>query len=145
MLPAWAPILSCPPIECPTEDHPPAPTLSLSSPEIIVDVTHQIQLLPLNAKSASMIAWGAGSGASCLGSNPFQVIAPLQNPFPPILRVSTSKLIMFLMNQVPLLTTNEKWASTIVGCTSCGVSHVGATLSCPPPSDSLKIPLLHPP
>ena len=72
-------------------------------------------------------------------------IALLQCPFPPILRVSTSKLIMFLINQVPLLTNDEKWASTIVGCASFGVFHVGATHSCPPPSDPLKIPLLHPP
>jgi len=51
------PVLS--PIECPTEDPTPAPALSLSLQKINVDVMHQIQPLTLNAKSASMMAWGA--------------------------------------------------------------------------------------
>ena len=75
------PVLS--PTKCPTEDLPPAPNLSLSSPKIIVCVMHQIQLLTLNARSASMIAWGAGSGASCLGSNHVLSDCSTAEPFPP--------------------------------------------------------------
>ena len=57
---------------------------------------------------------------------------PLQNPLSPILRLSTSKLIMFLMFHVPLVSNDEKLASIIVGISCCGASHDGATPSATP-------------
>ena len=137
------PVLS--PTECPTADPPPAPALSLSSSKFIVDVMHQIQPLTLNAKSASMIALGAGSGASCLGSNPVPSDCSAAVPFPTHPEGVNIQTHHVSHESGSFVTTNEKKASTIVGFTSCGVYNVGATHSCPPPSDPLKIPLLHPP
>ena len=92
-------------------------------------------MLTLNAKSASIVAWGAGSCAAYLGSNPVlsPTKCPTADPPPaPALSLSSSKIVVDVMNQIQLLTLNAKCASMVACWAGNSASCLGSD---PVPSD----------